>query len=604
MKISACMIVKNEEKNIEKCINSYKEIVDEIIVVDTGSEDNTVEIAKDLGASVYFFKWINDFAAAKNYALDKAKGDWIIFLDADEYFGQNSAKKVRGILKSLQGTNYSAVGCKLININKVNNKTIDSFMQVRIFRNDKNIRYKSSIHESLSKKNDKVHIMSFYDEIEVYHTGYSTDINKGKAKRNLEILLEDIKSNGENKEYYRYLCDCYFALEDYENALKYGELHLSSNVKVIGYESRIHKVILDCMWNLGRPRKEIEQRIKNTIEIFPDHPNFYCSYGFFLLDEKRYEESLNNLLRALSYNNSYNGIEVNLILGVIPYIHYRIGFIYEVKNCYEKAVEHYYLSLSKDRFNKDAFQAIFKIIRNEKLEDTIAFLNSIYDINNENDVRFIVDELIKLKPRGILAYYANIWYKNFGHEDSALTFTLLAEGKFETAYKIFSKGYGEESNEILAIVSGILSGDSAIMKELLNTNKPSFKRIIRAYEGKSNMLLEEDLDNYVALFRELCLFDRSDVIKRFLDLRSSFKSNVSIEIAKVLMSNENYKDALKFYNESVQEVEDKNILMYIGYCNYKRGEHNIAYINIKKAIQNGYSGNDAHEFLRWIGEKM
>ena len=86
MKISACVITKNEEKNIARCINSYKDIVDEIILVDTGSTDNTVEIAKSLGAKIYYYEWQNDFSAAKNYALSMAKGDWIIFLDADEFF--------------------------------------------------------------------------------------------------------------------------------------------------------------------------------------------------------------------------------------------------------------------------------------------------------------------------------------------------------------------------------------------------------------------------------------------------------------------------------------------------------------------------------------
>ena len=90
MKISACVITKNEEKNIVKWLDCMKEIADEIIVVDTGSKDNTVETAKKYDAKVYEIKWENDFSAAKNYAIDRASGDWIIFLDADEYFTKRS----------------------------------------------------------------------------------------------------------------------------------------------------------------------------------------------------------------------------------------------------------------------------------------------------------------------------------------------------------------------------------------------------------------------------------------------------------------------------------------------------------------------------------
>ncbi|MCI9485617.1 MAG: glycosyltransferase [Lachnospiraceae bacterium] len=84
IRISQCMIVKNEEKNIERALSWGRDVVWEQIVVDTGSTDHTVEIAKRMGARLFHFDWIDDFAAAKNYAIEKAGGDWIAFLDADE----------------------------------------------------------------------------------------------------------------------------------------------------------------------------------------------------------------------------------------------------------------------------------------------------------------------------------------------------------------------------------------------------------------------------------------------------------------------------------------------------------------------------------------
>ncbi|HCC34266.1 MAG TPA: glycosyl transferase family 2, partial [Ruminococcaceae bacterium] len=93
MKFSACWIVKNEAENIKKSIMSVKACCDEMIVVDTGSNDDTVKIAKECGARVEHFKWISDFSAAKNYALSLAKGDYVIFLDGDEYFDPPLTKK-------------------------------------------------------------------------------------------------------------------------------------------------------------------------------------------------------------------------------------------------------------------------------------------------------------------------------------------------------------------------------------------------------------------------------------------------------------------------------------------------------------------------------
>ena len=89
MKLSACVIVKNEEKNLPRWLHCMQELADEIIIVDTGSTDRTVEIAQQAGAQVYTFVWRDDFAAAKNYAIEQATGDWILFLDADDFLLPN-----------------------------------------------------------------------------------------------------------------------------------------------------------------------------------------------------------------------------------------------------------------------------------------------------------------------------------------------------------------------------------------------------------------------------------------------------------------------------------------------------------------------------------
>ena len=84
MPISLCMIAKNEENYLEKCLNNIKNSVDEIIIVDTGSNDKTMEIAKKFTNKVYNFRWNNDFSEARNFSLKKAAKDWILMLDADE----------------------------------------------------------------------------------------------------------------------------------------------------------------------------------------------------------------------------------------------------------------------------------------------------------------------------------------------------------------------------------------------------------------------------------------------------------------------------------------------------------------------------------------
>ena len=103
MKINLVMIVKNEERSLRRCLRSVNGLVDEMIVVDTGSTDRTVEIAEKMGAKVFSFTWINDFSAARNYGLGRSDGDWNLILDGDEYLREADREKLETELSSRQG---------------------------------------------------------------------------------------------------------------------------------------------------------------------------------------------------------------------------------------------------------------------------------------------------------------------------------------------------------------------------------------------------------------------------------------------------------------------------------------------------------------------
>ena len=106
LKITACYIVKNEAENLVKSIKSLKKQVNEIVVVDTGSTDNTIVVARKLGAKIYSFPWQDDFSKARNFALSKAKGDWLVLLDADEYFTAKTAGNIRQVILQAQQVSF------------------------------------------------------------------------------------------------------------------------------------------------------------------------------------------------------------------------------------------------------------------------------------------------------------------------------------------------------------------------------------------------------------------------------------------------------------------------------------------------------------------
>lgn len=196
MKISGCIITKNEEDNIAQCIGNLKGITDEIIVMDTGSDDNTVKIAKQLGALVYEHKWENDFSKARNTALQYASGDWIIFLDADEYFSDDSLPNIRQVIHQVHPRGaIEAISCDMVNIDKDSGRVFGNNLTMRIFRNCREFAYINKIHEEIRHNGAELKCANKRGDLTIIHTGYSSSLIESKARRNLELLLDNPKNH-------------------------------------------------------------------------------------------------------------------------------------------------------------------------------------------------------------------------------------------------------------------------------------------------------------------------------------------------------------------------------------------------------------------------
>ncbi len=218
--ISQCMIVKNEEKNIERALSWGKGIVAEQIVVDTGSTDKTIKIAQNMGAKVYEFSWIDDFSAAKNYAIAKARCEWIAFLDADEYFLPDDAKKLPLYLKCIINKKFDGIITAFIDLD-TDGKVIEVGSHLRIFRNLPDLRYYRKIHEGLKREGDKIiRAVDMTKELSIYHTGYAKVESRKKksSKRNMNMILTELLDSPNDYEMYGYLGNEYVGLGELEKA--------------------------------------------------------------------------------------------------------------------------------------------------------------------------------------------------------------------------------------------------------------------------------------------------------------------------------------------------------------------------------------------------
>ena len=191
--ITLSMIVKNEERYLRDCLSSVSGIVDDIVIVDTGSTDSTIDIANEFGARIFHFPWINDFAAARNFALDQTDKGWILYLDADEKLSPSSIKELKKITSSSPSKAY------LCNVISISEKDTPStiMMYPRLFPSRKAVRFAGKVHEQIEYSILRNKIPILIAKIDIIHIGYNLPQEelKLKAKRNLQLLLEEYKTN-------------------------------------------------------------------------------------------------------------------------------------------------------------------------------------------------------------------------------------------------------------------------------------------------------------------------------------------------------------------------------------------------------------------------
>jgi tetratricopeptide (TPR) repeat protein len=210
--ISACMMVKDEEELLPRCLDTIKSLVDEIVIVDTGSTDRTVEIAKSHGAKVYHHLWESDFSKHRNQSIRYASGDWIFIVDADE----EVVRWDRKIDTILQNKNIDSVYVKVENIYGKGQGTA-WHNSIRLFRNSHAIRYQGRVHNEIVGCRSTA-----CSPIVIYHRGYFLDPKKEEEKhlRTKALLEREIEQDPDNPKLHHYLAVAYLGRQFYEKALE------------------------------------------------------------------------------------------------------------------------------------------------------------------------------------------------------------------------------------------------------------------------------------------------------------------------------------------------------------------------------------------------
>ncbi len=343
--LSACMIVKNEEKFLPQCLQSIKDAVDEIVIVDTGSTDKTVEIAQSFGARVYYHPWKNSFSEARNHSLNYATRDWILQIDADEALEQADISLLH---KLITVDSYNAI---FVAIYSDLPGGRSKHYYTRVFRRGK-AHFEGIVHNQLIFEGK-----AFQSEIRFYHYGYNLSESemRRKYKRTGDLLRQQLAENPNNIFVIANLIRNYRNEYNFEKVIELGEkgLNISLSQTDFNSQSQRQRIYLDLAYALLNTDQidRAEEICKEAIKENPDSLDILFVLGEILLKKEAFADALQYFKKYLIAKDKENKKPI-FNLSIVDAYYYEckaydnigvcyegLGLINDAEVAYKKAIE-------------------------------------------------------------------------------------------------------------------------------------------------------------------------------------------------------------------------------------------------------------------------
>ena len=331
--ISVCMIVKNEERVLERCLKCVFKFADEIIVVDTGSSDRTVDIAKKYTNKIYSFKWLDDFSLARNFSLEKAKMDYVFWIDADDVIDKTDIKKILKLKKSMKSDTYMLK--YQIAFDEGGKPTFEYYRE-RILKNCTKARFVGFVHEVIAPFG-KVE----YLDIAIKHK----KIEKTRdIKRNLRLYQKHLKSGVKLNEREMF----YYARELFYNG--YHKKCIVAMKKFLKMPKKFlpnvidaYIMISDC-YSILKDTNRAKKYLIESINVMPPNAKICCKLGFLCANENKFDDAIFWFKTALNCEkNTKSGAFVeNDYFDFIPFL--ELSLCYYNLNDYENFAKYHNLA--------------------------------------------------------------------------------------------------------------------------------------------------------------------------------------------------------------------------------------------------------------------
>lgn len=348
--LSMAMMVKNEERFLEEALRSAQGFCDELVVVDTGSTDRTVEIARDLGAVVSHFPWNDSFSEARNVTLRRSTGRWIAVLDADERFRGTDPAAIRKHLVPGSNHPYEGISLKVTNT-RLDGTPISHFHSVRLFPNDARLGYRGRVHNAFGAMVDDGPRIDarIYTPLEVVHLGYDPTLyaERKKAARSLPLIERTVAEEPENHQYRYYLGREYLLLGRLDDARAQLTRTIVGIDRDGGRGPRVEAAVhlMQALMRLEAPMVEVVRVGQQALSQAPEHPDLWFETARALAIGKRYGDAIAAGERAVAgLGHTQYDAQVELVHSRWR-VHQLLGELYWAGQQYPACYGHYLAAL-------------------------------------------------------------------------------------------------------------------------------------------------------------------------------------------------------------------------------------------------------------------
>lgn len=493
-RISLCMIMRDEEQHLARCLTSVRGAVDEIIIVDTGSVDSSVAIAERFGATVLHEEWKGDFAAPRNTAIDAATGDWILVLDADEEV--IGAQALRELIAA-----PGVEGWSLREVNFIGEERgIDSVVMsaFRLFRNRPQYRYEGALHEQVMGAVAHAGLGEMrFAGVEIHHYGYLEPTNRAKKKsdRNMAIVLGEVERRPEDPFTLFNAGVEFQRVERHEEALEYFRRSFDNlDSLAVYYASLLVRNIVASLHMLGRDDEALEV-LADGLQAYPDFADLHHLEGRVYAARREYRAAMRSFRRAVEIGEhggdrylSQTGMGSFYALSGLGLLHQLMGDKAEAVRAFKRSIE------AADGFFPAPVIALTRLLLDTDPPDVVReYMSRLVSERKRGEALILVAEALLERGHPAEGREALLDARRAGAEDGAVRLQLaeaalrlddLAEARAELA--AIAPGSASfpracAARAVVELLDGRLDDARAALAEV-DADEPEGRAVVRAYE--------------------------------------------------------------------------------------------------------------------------